>query len=149
MMPQETVIEIAGALLAKTKADQIEWDATPQGRGYFVDFPSSRISIFFRRPETESDYYEFVIANNAGIEVGSLAAALNPAHPQLELLENLYSEAERRVTQWDKIVAEIKQRLETGPEPRQPEPRRHARPRSSPSLPPEFEPPPPEQEIPF
>jgi len=52
MIPEKTVIEIAEALLAKTRADQVEWSGPrPRDQAYYYDFPSSKVCILFHRPE--------------------------------------------------------------------------------------------------
>ena len=71
--------------------------------GYLVQFPKSAIGLVFDRPEAESDYYTARLYNDEGKIVQTLWSNL-PDSDDWQLISELYLEAERSVTGWDRAL---------------------------------------------
>ena len=98
-------------LLRRAKKNEVEWQK--QDEGYLVHFPKSAIGLKFDQPQAESDYYTARLYNDDGKAVQTLWSDL-PDSDDWQLISELYLEAERSVTGWDRALSDAERALEEG-----------------------------------
>ncbi|HET6575678.1 MAG TPA: hypothetical protein VFG68_18910 [Fimbriiglobus sp.] len=116
-IPHEWFRTNAQALLAKTRAGQVNWvkRAETEPR-YEVVLPHSTITLSYTSPRVEPDFITLELFNENDLRVGSWSADKpdpddGTPSPDWVLLNALFDEVHRSVTGWDKVVSDIEQAL--------------------------------------
>lgn len=112
MIPRDTFKDIMEKLLKQSRQDKVRWNRLDRGTTYGVSFPESSLTLTYRSPETESDFYQISLLNKEKQFVDAIAIA--EPDPLWDLAFDLYDEASRCVTGWDKIVADVVKALDSG-----------------------------------
>lgn len=114
MIPDNSLLDIAQKLLAKSRSGKVLWHRTPNAKSsYSVDFPGSQLVIESVRPIAEPDYIRMSVVGPDFQELGYLVADEADERQSLwHLLCEIHAEAERRVTGWDKVLHEIEVQLD-------------------------------------
>jgi hypothetical protein len=109
MIPDDRLREIAKQLLARTRANAVEWkvdsDNTAGGAFLLLVLPHSQIRILSFSPKAEPDRVVMQVCNEAGRRVAELRA--DEGDEDWELLRQLHDEAYRYATGWDKVLSDI------------------------------------------
>ena len=106
---EEVFRRVLHKLLGRAKKNEVVWRKV--NADYLVQFPKSAIGLVFDRPEAESDYYTANLYNDDGKMVQSLWSEL-PDSDDWQLMSELYLEAERSVTGWDRALSDAERALE-------------------------------------
>lgn len=108
MIPEQKYVDIAKGLLEKTKMNQVPWKK--QSRVAFdVKLPQSEISIVYGNPPTEPDFIRLLLIGQNGYAVGEWL--VQEGEDNWPLAWELYCEASRYVTGWDKVLQDVEQFL--------------------------------------
>ncbi len=106
---------ILSILLQRSRKDEVNWQSPSDSFGhdaFEVKLPQSVVSIQRVQPTAEADYYRVAILNNQGQLVFSASASEEPQSPEeadwLEILRDLYEDASRSVTGWDKVLDDLR-----------------------------------------
>jgi hypothetical protein len=111
MIPKERMIKLAEGLLEKTRNRQASWQPDSlYDFSYILDLPHSRIRVAL---DQKSNPFNKVVtltvsdANDVG--VGTLEGGMGEydAH----VLDELFTEASRVATRWDKVLEEVETAL--------------------------------------
>ena len=105
----EVFRRILHKLLGRAKKNEVVWKE--RNAGYLVQFPNSAIDLVFDRPEAESDYYTARLYNHEGTVVQTLLSDV-PESDDWQLMSELYLEAVRSVTGWDRALSDAERALE-------------------------------------
>lgn len=108
MIPDSKLKDILEALLNRSRRNQVNWQPREKGT-YSVRFPDSELILRYRSPPTEPDYLEVLVVTMRG----SVAAeqGIGETHSLWPLVQEVYAEAERCVTGWDKVLSGIETAL--------------------------------------
>lgn len=96
-------------LLEKSKADAVDWQTTRDG--YEAIFPNESITVGFYTPTSDPDYF-WAKLQVQGVALIDIEA--NERDPDWQMLSELFNEASRRATGWDRALAEVERALKTG-----------------------------------
>src|SRR4051812_15925569 len=109
MIADEKIIPIIRQLLAKSRSNEVHWEEhlgeEGDPAGFHVKFPRSSIVVDFITPETEQDYIEIRIYKDANILIKRIS--FYDDDPEWQTAFDLYGEAERYVTGWDKVLSDL------------------------------------------
>lgn len=118
-------------VLEKSKADRIAWhrgatsdDAFSAAETFVVGFPNgSVLRISFCSPVTEPDSISAVLQNSSDERIASMHAEDGIDTNDYEFLMQLYEQAHRSATHWDKEFDEVEKALDSesqiGTDPKQ------------------------------
>lgn len=109
MAPTEKFEKILHGLLEKTKKNKIAWKITGPKDIFMVSFPNSKIKMSWQSPETEPDYIQFEFLGTDGARALSFAVA--EGDELWPIAQELFSEVERIVTGWDKVLEDVEKHL--------------------------------------
>jgi hypothetical protein len=117
MIPDNKFYEILGKLLAKAKADEIRWQrdhelADEETSAFSIRFAASRLYVQYESPPTEPDQIELGIENLEGDPIKRIVVQEDDGDPHWTLAYELYQEAARSVTGWDRVLTEIEGELD-------------------------------------
>jgi hypothetical protein len=127
MIPDDKLIQLLSQLLVRSRKDEVHWGVDPlppkfpgSSMSFRVDVGTSAISIHFVRPPSDADFFLVRISNTAGFVVATKRVPVDAEGENekmwLTLLQELYCEAERLATGWDKVLSELEQAV-TSPSP--------------------------------
>ena len=111
MIPNEKYREIASQLLAKSRANEVNWQAgsSKPSPSYDVRLPESVIRVAQISPSTEPDYVRVSLCKPNGQPVDHWI--VEEGDPDWELAYSLYTEAHRCVTGWDRVLTDVEKSL--------------------------------------
>ena len=110
MIPEKEYPEIVKGLLEKTRQGNVNWKERPDLQNktsYRLLLPSGiRIELNYHTPETDPNYFELKLLNKDGKTVGSWVVSEDDDGSHI--LEELYSEIAKRLTDWEKVLEDVK-----------------------------------------
>jgi hypothetical protein len=119
MIKDDKLRQIAKDLLAKSKTEKVKWEKVqPQEMGlepwsdaqaFKVSLPQSSIVLRYVSPQSEPDYFLLSLRNSQGETV--VKWTVEEGAEDWQLVGDLYSEANRLVTGWDKVLADVEKYL--------------------------------------
>jgi hypothetical protein len=116
MIPDNKVSDLAQRLLEKSREGRVTWQHIPHGMRPTtcrVSMPEAVIELE-RVPTPDEDAVRLRVRRDDGLTVGVVASDdLNTDPETRDILSALYTEAERRVTRWDEVLANVEKRLST------------------------------------
>lgn len=113
MIPDSKLMEILTQLLHRSEKDEVQWQRDRNGPGtcYRVILPNSSLRVAFTSPPSDPDWFLAEIRNREGVLVFDKSVTVDADSESdkewLQLLRDLYLDAHRSVTGWDKVLAEI------------------------------------------
>jgi hypothetical protein len=114
MIDLDKLRDIAKRLLERSRKNDVHWQEVERehrgATGYEVQLPSSMIRVEHRSPETEPDNILVIVCGQRGEIIASLDA--DASTPDWPLLNDLYAEAHRYVTGWDRILKDIDEAIQ-------------------------------------
>lgn len=115
MIPNEKYREIASHLLERSRAEKVNWQRPRRvhdaNGGYEVRLPESMIRVLFYSPRTQPDYVRISLCKPNGEAVGDWL--VEAGDEDWELAHNLFSEAHRLVSGWDRVLNDIEKSIST------------------------------------
>lgn len=111
MIPDEKILSICERLLAKSRANRVNWLRSGENR-YGVRLPSGGVDVGFYSPQAEPDEVFVSVTNPEGQVVGSWSISQDDDE-RWSTFFALYRDAERCVTGWDKVLNGIEAALGT------------------------------------
>ncbi len=109
MIPTDKFKQLFQRLLERSRKGQVEWlqDRTST-YSFNVQLPESLMRIQRISPRTDPDYFQLDLYNKDGVRILSqIADESETDNDWLPLLSQLYEEAFRCVTGWDKVLADL------------------------------------------
>ena len=110
MIPEEKMVQLAKALLEKTRNHEANWRPDPlYDLSYILQLPGSRIRVAMERmPDVPDRVPTFTLTDLNDVTVGVLEAR-DPAIGMI--VANLYQQASKVATRWDKVLEEVETAL--------------------------------------
>lgn len=120
MKSKDELRAVLQTLLERSRKDEVNWRASENRYDsdvFSVELPQSMITIQRIQPTADPDYYRVAISNTQGREVFSMSASEDAQNPEegesLVLLRDLYDDAMRCVTGWDKVLDDLRTAVES------------------------------------
>src|SRR5688500_6646887 len=102
--PRAQFRNVLKSLLEKAKQDQVNWQDM-HNQTYKVKLPPAAITVDFYSPETEPDFFSANLYNSSNDIVQSITTS-DTKSEDWQILSQLWKEANRSITGWDKALAE-------------------------------------------